>query len=176
MGGAGSGASAAAALFGVVAAKQKAARAKKPVIVSLLDSMEFNFVQQMEQNAVVYVAHSILIIVSVITYVAETSPEFASVKPAYWYDPVASSAVHPASFCARLASQRLFGPPRVDLAMGCCVGEQGVGRAVFLCPVHNRSCPAVLGPPAEQLCVLVRPSDLGGRCLHRALCRGFHHV
>ena len=74
----------AAALFKLVTTKQRAQKAKKPVIVSLLDSMDFNFVQQLEQNVVVYTLHSALIILSVVAYVAETSPEFASVPAAMW--------------------------------------------------------------------------------------------
>lgn len=74
----------AAALFTLVTTKQRAQKAKKPVIVSLLDSMDFNFVQQLEQNVIVYTLHSALIILSVAAYVAETSPEFASVPASFW--------------------------------------------------------------------------------------------
>ena len=116
----------AGALFAMVAAKQRAQKAKKPVIVSLLDSMEFNFVQQLEQNVVVYTLHSALIILSVVAYVAETSPEFAGVEPALWY--VAHSPKHrrldthfspPMPSCGGALSARHGSHMVLDVRAGC---------------------------------------------------------
>lgn len=58
---------------------------KSPVIVNLLESMEFNFVQRLEKNRLFYILHSTIIVLSVCAFIAEESPEMEFVAARYWY-------------------------------------------------------------------------------------------
>lgn len=68
-----------------VATSAMVVKRKSPVIVNLLESMEFNFVQRLEKNRLFYILHSTIIVLSVCAFIAEESPEMEFVAARYWY-------------------------------------------------------------------------------------------